>query len=277
MQKIYFFLFLLPLVAKSQSNKVDSAWYYQHEMSKMLRAAQDSVMNLEEYKLLERNFRRAESKSNDYVAFSLFTEVAHADYRDFNKSITASGFPALDEYFARIGFGISGKDGHLMYNVYYAIFGINNTSTHNGAKIKTSSNDVFYFDLGYDLLKSNTFSLYPYAGLSLRSSTLRYVKDAEMNQDFTNVTDIIINDQSVKTSSTKVGYHAGIGFDIRLSRYKYEETSKTVRGGNIPSTLFFRFGTNLPIGKETYNINGTKYKPGIRQGDWGITVGIKFP
>jgi hypothetical protein len=190
-----------------------------------------------------------------------------ADYGDLNKHIVAAGFPALNNSLFRIGFGISTKDERFLYNVYFGIFGINNKSVKGEEKIKSTVYDVFHVDWGYDLLRSRKVSLYPYVGLSLRSSTLRYSKPAQVNASFTNISDIIVNDQSVRTSSNKFGYHAGIGFDFTAAN------SKMYSGAPI---LFVKLGTNRPFGKETYKIEGNKYRPGILQGGWVVTLGVKF-
>lgn len=239
MKNIYFLILLLPLftaaqdttrryigpprgTSNSKPNKpfvADSAGYYQQQMAKLSNAAVDSVMRSEEYRSLQRNYRRLVAKRNNYTAFTLFTEYQHSDYSSFNNQIAASGFSPLSATTPRIGFGVSTKDDHFIFNLYFAILGLNNVSQHNGQKIKSTVNDLFYYDFGYDLLHSNTMSLYPYIGISLRSSTLRFIKDAQLNTSYTSVADMVINDQSVNTSSTNLGYHAGFGFDIKIGKH----------------------------------------------------------
>jgi hypothetical protein len=227
----------------------------------------DSVKNSEQYISLYKQLQHHRSRSNNYTGMSLFADIVHSDYDRFNESIAPGGFPAFNPISYRIGFGISSKHDRLMSDFYFGVLGINSRSKKGEEKITTSLSNLLQYDFGIDLLKSSVLSLYPYAGLSLRMSSLKYKKPAQTNPGYTNITNMVINDQNVSTSSLRLGYQAGLGLDVAIYN-RPGEMSKTM--------LFIKAGTNGPVWRDAYEINNIKYKPGIRHGDWMITVGIKF-
>jgi hypothetical protein len=110
-------------------------------------------------------------------------------------------------------------------------------------------------------------SLYPFAGISFRGSELRYSAPTQTNPNFTNISNVVISEPRAYGSSSRLGYQAGLGFDLKLGGNK-SQTYKTI--------LFIKGGTNQPFKKDTYKIEGYRYDPGIRQADWLVTVGLKL-
>jgi hypothetical protein len=274
MKKIVTLLFALVLInttTKSQKKETDSLKYYQKQLDELYRVTIDSLKSTEEYMILEEKIdemrRRPKGYSKNYGGFVLFGDLMHADYAAFNRSIVQDGFTPLDEYTGRLGFGISTKNENLMIDFYFVSSSFRNRSTKGDEKIEAGLSNIFQFDLGYDFINSKVISMYPFAGLSLRTSTLKYSKPAQLNGGYTNISNILANNQSVDASSLRPGYQAGIGLDVAISGKK-SKGAKTI--------FFTKFGTNRPIGRDRYKIHGIKYNPGIKQADWLVSFGFKF-
>lgn len=278
MKTIIFFFLLLPLLSLAQfkySEKnekpkplTDSADFYLRKRNQITRQAMDSILHSEEYHALTEKWTYYRNKRNNYTAFTIFMDVAHANYKNLNKSIAENGFPELKNICYRFGFGVTNKDGRIHYDFYLITAGFNNKSQYGNEKIKTSFSNFLQTDVGVDLFRSKYLSIYPYAGLSFRLSNLNYENPATLNPAFTNVSDMVVNNKSINLTSTKVGYQAGLGIDYLLNDPKGNSSASII--------VFTKVGTNSAIGKEVYKDEGIRYEPGIKQGDWLVTVGFKF-
>jgi hypothetical protein len=266
MKKLFLlFLVTLPLLMSAQTH--DSLLYYTREAGRMMHEAQDSVRKSERYVELQNNIKRLTGKSQDYTGSSFFIGVLHTDYGEFNSSIMQDGFQTMDELAWQFGFGVSTKHSNIMLDMYFASFGTKTKSIKGEEKISMSLSNALQFDFGYDLIKSKSISLYPYAGLSFRASKLEYDAPAQFNPGFTNISNLLINDRSVDASSIRIGYQLGLGFDLLVNPREKK------RGGVY---LFTKAGMNRPIWKDKYKIDTYKYDPDIRQGDWQIAFGVKL-
>jgi hypothetical protein len=245
----------------------DSSGYYQNQLWEMRRAALDSLSKTPAYKEIEEKIKNYHYPTNDYSSFVLFMDATHTDYSNFNKSIAQDGFPPMDPVNPRFGFGISMKSDWAIIDVYYLTMGTNATSKKGEEKIRSSLTNFLQVDLGYDFIDSRWISMYPYAGLSFRVASLSYYKPDEINPNFTNITNVLVNHQSISSSSLRIGYQAGLGIDVVVERDK-KNSSATV--------LFIKAGTLGGIGKERHKFSGLRYEPGIKRGDWNISVGVKF-
>ena len=96
---------------------------------------------------------------------------------------------------------------------------------------------------------------------------LSYSKPTQSNPNFTDISNLIINDQSVSVHSGRIGYHAGMGFDLLLGEGRYK-TAKNI--------LFVKAGVNRPIGGEKFDSDDIDYNPQIKSGEWVINFGIKL-
>jgi hypothetical protein len=269
----YFLLALLiPFIAEAQSDRnkqeTDSLKYYNGELNKLWLANMDSLVKSEPYIAALAGKKRHLKLSGDYTAFTLFFDVFGADYGQLNSMLAQDGFPALEEAGGRFGFGISVKSGRGMVDLYFIVAGFSNKSEKGNERISTSFSNVFHMDAGYDLLQSKIFSLYPYAGISLRISRLKYEEKGVHNPDYTSIADMVIGGKSTSMESTRPGYQLGVGFDVNL----WQNTEKTSR--NI---LFIKGGMNRPMWKDKFSVGELPdYNAGIKQGQWIITVGMKF-
>ena len=173
----------------------------------------------------------------------------------------------MDPTSARLGFGMSSKYNRLMFDLYFLTFGFNTKAEKGDEKIKSRLTSVFDVSLGVDLLQSRSVSIYPYAGLGLRNSVLEYSKPTQTNPAYTDISDIIVNEQSVTAERLSVGYLAGVEFDFTINK-GMNDVQRTI--------LFVRAGMNRPFRETNYKIEGIKFKPGFVQGDWLITIGFKL-
>lgn len=268
---ILFIVLITPLFVKSQANKPlspgDSISYYQKELSKFMRAGIDSLRMSAEYRELTEKIKTHRGKSDHYSGVVVFGDLLHSDYTQFNKSIVANGFSPLNEMSFRLGIGASNKWNRTMLDFYLVTGGFNNRSKKGEEKISTSLSNLFQFDFGYDVLNGGKVALYPFAGLSVRMSNLKFAKPVDINSSYTDITNIITNNQSAEGESIRIGYQAGLGADFALTNGGIEKPS---------FLLFMKLGVNNSIGAEKYKINGVAYKPEIKQGDWLVSIGIKL-
>lgn len=264
-QLILALLISLPVLVQAQQTEpgTDSLNFYYQKLNDMRMAAYDSVRRSPEYLAALDNIDRLEHRSEDYQAMLMGVELLHGDYTDFNKAIADSGFPALKPVSLRLSFGAAYKHKHHIYEVYFGIFGFSSKSKSGDKEIKTNLNNILQFNYGYDLLKSKKASIYPFAGLSLRLSNLSYKRSATTNPAYTSIVNIISNDPSAESTAGSLGYNLGLGIDFLVS----EESGVmfSIKGGTSRSVL-----------TEKYDIEGIRYKPGFKQGDWFVGVGFKF-
>ncbi len=270
MKKTVFFSFLfISSITSAQDVSPqfrDSLTHYQYQLHKMIRDNQDSLRRSEGYRTLQQNIERLRGKSKNYAGQVFVTGIQHTSYGAFNNSISQDGFEPMKAISAQGGFGVSTKQENIMLDMYFGVIGSQITSEKGDEEITLTLGNVLQFDLGYDVVPAIGISLYPYAGVSLRISTLEYSVDPVLNPNYTNLTNMVINDRSVSSSSTRLGFQAGLGFDVMI-----------FKGGGRRAGLylFTKTGINRPVWRDKYKINGVKYDPGIKQGDWGISFGLK--
>lgn len=268
MKKLYTFLLLsIPFIALSQ-NEQDSSAYYSGEMGRMWREHVDSFYKSPAYIAAREGYLRQLKKSKDYAAFVMLGEIFHSNYSKFNQMIAQDGFKPINEIGGRLGFGMSVKEGRSIIDLYYIVAGLNNKSKKDREEIKTSFTSLMHLDVGYDLLNKQSMSLYPYGGLSLRISNIKYEKPATWDPNYTSITNLLSDKNEVNLSALRVGFQLGLGFDFSL--YKNPE-------GTAKRIFFVKAGINRPLWKEKYNFgDAPSYDPNLRQGNWVITFGFKF-
>ncbi len=275
MTKQYFFIALLLLSLHSNAQRrgknYDSSVYYSREMTQMRKTVLDSLQRTEAWQTLQNRYRSYLGRSDNYSSMLLSVDISDADFSDFNSKITANGFPAMDGPAFRIVWGFSSKHNRTVFDLVFVAAGPAVKSKKGDEKIRASFTNMLMMDWGYDLVPSKRLNIYPYAGLSLRGASLTYEKPATVNPSFTDITNMIQNDQSVIADYLKPAYQAGIGFDILLQGRIARERS--YYGGTM---LNIKAGTNRIFGKDKYKTKGPDYIPGIRYGAWNVTIGFKF-
>lgn len=260
-----------PFIVSAQSDRRkndDSASYYSARLNSFWRTSQDSLRSSETYKSLTAKFEYFAEKSNDYSGFTMFFDFFHSDYRKLNALLAQDGFDPINDIGLRFGFGSSHKTGRAMIDMYFITAGINNKTEKGNESVKTSFHNAYQFDVGYDVLDARKVSLYPYAGLALRWSTIKYEKEGEANTIYTSIVNMRTDENNVRLSSFRIGYQAGLGLDFTVSQDKK---------GLSKSIVFIKGGINRPTWKDKYSGSGIKrYDPGIKQGDWMVSIGVKL-
>jgi hypothetical protein len=276
-------LLLLPLFSLSQkesTSKTDSVSYYNKQLQDLYRETYDSMRNTGIYKTATERLKYYERFSANYTSFMVFTELDAANFDKFNASIAIDGYSKISEPMIRYGIGVSMMNERIALDYSFFILGKPKSAKKGTEHIHTSFANILAFDLGYDLTKSRKINIYPYAGLSFRTGSIEYSKPVELNNSFTNISNLVQNNQSTTASYFGAGYQAGVGFDFviaerqkRPARFAPAQSSSGSTGGII---LFIKGGTNGRIGKERYRAEGIKYEPGIKYGAWMAQVGLKF-
>ncbi len=284
MRLLILLMLLLPVAMYAQrypqphppttKKKVDSIDYYDVRMRSMEKFADsirtqllDSVRQTTAYKELQAKRNTLIQRSDRYFSFNFFGEAAGADFDKLNSTLVPKGFSKMSNGIFRLGIGVTYKEKALLFDIGYVIGGFSEVAKRGDDKVKASFSSFLQVDVGYDFFKSPGFNLYPYAGLALRMSKLQYSTSSQTNNTYTDITDIVDNNRSVSDNIYRLGYQAGIGFEISLLKDA---------GKNNGEMLFVKLGTNGIVGKERYKMQGVSYDPGIRYGKWIVTVGCKI-
>lgn len=276
MKYVLLLLITLPLLSQAQ-NHSDSVSYYERQMADMLGKVTDSIVKSDTYKQARERKDYHASKSDGYRSFMIFGEVADVNFGNFNKTIVANGFQPMDGPMYRLGLGMSTKHDRGIVDFTFVSSAFRKKSKRGDETISTNFSNALQFDFGYDLTQSTLINVYPYLGASVRTSSIKYKKPGQTNPNYTDVSNILLNETEVNESSTKFGYQAGVGFDFVLRRNHIREGDKIYRSYRTAGTIFFiKAGTSGVIGKETYKIGSVKYRPGIDYGRWIVTFGFKF-
>ncbi|MDQ2751830.1 MAG: hypothetical protein M3R72_02295 [Bacteroidota bacterium] len=265
------FFLLFPVVLFAQSKykvqPTDSIGFYSNLIRDRYKQVLDSLKNSPETKEVMERLNYLSSHSDNYRSVVFYTDVSAADFNHLNSTLVPEGFSALKKTILRFGYGFSSKYNKVVFDFYIGTLGLNNKSKKGNENVKATFNNLFQVDLGYDLTRSQSVNIYPYAGVSIRSMSLEYNKPAQTNESYSDITNIVQNDPTVTTSATGVGYQAGIGFDFVIGNNK-NKTSGTM--------IFVKAGTSGVFGNPAYKIQNIHYNPGIVYGRWNVTAGFKF-
>ena len=265
-----FFLLLsnLLLIAPSAwSQRKDSAAIYQKELQRLTDSALQWLQQTEPYKQASANYLRAEKASDSYSSFMLYGDVIQTDFGAFNNSIAASGLERFGALSGRVGFGSSFKRNRLVIDVLWFLSNIRQQREGPGQAINYEVHANLMTDVGYDLLPSPRFNLYPFAGLRFHRAQLTYERNGVANPAFTNITNIRSGGESIDETSFRFGYQVGMGAEAVV------KSSKGDRNGII---FFVKGGIQRPFGEDRFEINGVDYRPGITPVVWAGAFGIKL-
>jgi hypothetical protein len=269
MKNTFYLLILLLTVniasAQSQKSLADSADYYKKELDGVIKAYHDSLLKDPRVKALRENLKRASAATDNYNAFVVYTQLSSVDFKKLNADNATNGFTPLSGAMISIGYGFSFKKDRRMLDFNVGAFGINKKTSIGDEVIKTSFSTFLQFEVGYDFLKSKIVNLYPYAGIGLRTTSLEYDAPAQVNQSPANITDVVLNNNSVGDQRVEASYHAGIGVEVVITR-------PSMPRGMI---LFVKGGTNRAFSKKGFDLEGYKYKPDLNIGNGMITAGVK--
>jgi opacity protein-like surface antigen len=265
---VFIFSFCLSTTIQAQTNPStkDSFNYYQRQLSFIRRTYMDSLNKDVNYVEARNNLIRLTAQSDNYNAFVIYTNIASADFTLFNNANAQSNFTHLKEDMIGIGYGFSFKRNRRIFDLNISAFGIGKKSKKESEYIKTSFSTFLQLEWGYDFIKNKVVNIYPFLGVGLRSSGLRYNGSSSANANFTNVSNVIQNKTSVDETTTEIGYQAGLGIE-------YEFLNKISTGGVI---IFAKAGTNNAFKKKEFKIEGLPYDPKFNYGKMNISFGVKF-
>lgn len=261
-----FFLCSTIYIFGQSSKKIDSANYYQKELTSIYKKNRDSLFTNPQVVELRKNIERIQSKGDNYRGFILYSSFASANFDKFNNANTKNGFKGLSNNTFSIGYGFTSKKNRRIFDFNVSAFGMGKTSKKNDEIIKTAFSNFLQFEWGYDFIKSNKVNIYPFAGLGIRSSTLSFESNGSANPNFTGVSNIIQNNKSFNEEATEIGYQAGLGIEYVIS-------NKERAGGTL---LFLKAGTNRPFKQKNFKIAGVEYDPQFNHGELLFSFGFKF-
>lgn len=250
-----------------QPDPIDSAKYYRKVISDLYKETFDSLRQSDAFKTALEGLHRHTWQSNRYTSFTIFGDVGKASYDAVNKGIAVYGFPPMNGPQYRLGLGMSHESSdRWIFEFYYAIIGINNKSKKGDSSVKSSYSNLLQLNFGYDLIRSQKINIYPYAGLSLRGTTLVYEQPDQVNPGFTSIVDLVQKEGTTSANKVNLSYQAGLGFDFVI--HEGQKGAGTM--------LFLRAGTDGIFGSRTFKIDGVKYDADIKQGAWVFAFGFKF-
>lgn len=256
------------LHVNAQRSLKDSLQYYNDRLNCLYSRVWDSLKLDDSARYYQRQIKRAHARSRNYTAFTFFGGVESADYKTFNTAIAKDGFSPVTGPLRQVGGGISfrGYQG-IIIDLNYIISGFGGSASNGGSRITTRSLETLNVQIGYAVINTGRFSIYPYVGLVNRFSSLDFGTPDTLNPNYNSIASILQSGKSVNTESDVLGYQAGVGVDWVVHHVDDN------RGGII---VFAKFGTDGVFGNETYPIAGVNYNPGIRYGAWAAQLGLKL-
>jgi hypothetical protein len=265
-------LIILPCFVQAQRSarkqQRDSVRFYQKELVRLYRENLDTFRRSAAYNEAYGKYLRAAGKRTSYGGISLFMDLYHSDYRQFNTMLAEDGFAPLNDMGYRLGFGFTFKVNHIIIDMNLLAAGFDNKTTKDNEKVSASFTNFISADIGYDLLNNWNISIYPFAGLGWRHSTINYTRNDDANPNYTSITNMISNGEHLILQSSRVGYQLGVGFDLAIFPNR-QKTGKAM--------LFMKAGMNRPLWKDKYQYNDLpQYNADIKQGDRMLTFGFKF-
>lgn len=261
-------LISITCTASAQTNVGDSIQYYDIMAAKYQRRILDSIRDSDSSQLIAARLKNLKRQSRSYFAFILFGEAAGTDFSTFNAAIAKDGFQSFTGPVWRFGLGFSYKAySGVMIDFNYAILGIDRHQKKGSDEISTNFSNLFEFELGYAVVNTKRFDIYPYAGFSLQMGALSYSSPAVVNNNYNSIASFITNNQSASGNTYNLGYEAGLGIDYAF------HVNKNNSGGTM---LFAKFGTDGSLGSDTYKIANVNYNSGIKYGVWIAELGFKF-
>ena len=262
--------FALHTTAQTQKTVADSIDYYSRKISDIECQVADSLHRSEPYRyyLKRRNYWQKLSKDRKYIAMSFFNEIAGADYSAFNRRIVQEGYGRFGGDISRIGLGLSYMTHTgLVFDLNFYVFGLDKSSGNGSQLIQGGFSDFCQADIGYAVFSSRKFEIYPYAGLSIRSSDFFFSRPPQGGSTYNDIIGVDQNKGSINTNTISPSYQAGACFEwivIATADRKF---------GTI---AFLKAGTDGIFGRETYKIQGINYDPGINYGNWVVALGFKI-
>lgn len=269
MNKLLIILLLFPGISFCQYEKpeIDSLAYYTRQLSEMRKQHQQILYNDSNYHHLNNNIKRLRSQSDSYRGYALYTIASTMDYDKLNEDLSNEGFEKFSGLIWSVGYGFSFKINHSLIDFNIGSLPIKKeVKNTNGDKVRLKNSYFLQLSYGYDFIKSKILNIYPYAGINVRSLELEYIMKPVLNPSPTNITDVILNDQSIESGSNEFGYMAGLGIELVL-------TNSSRPGGTL---IYIKTGTNRAFNEKSLKLEDYKYKGEFKHGALQFEAGFKF-
>ena len=158
-------LFGCILHASAQRSLKDSLAYYNNRLNCLYNRVWDSLKLDDSARYYQRQLKRTHARSRNYTAFTFFGGVERADYKTFNTAIAKDGFSPGTGLLRQVGGGVSfrGYNG-IIVDLNYVISGFGGSASNGGSRITTRSLEALNIQIGYAVINTGRFSIYPYVG-----------------------------------------------------------------------------------------------------------------
>jgi hypothetical protein len=210
----------------------------------------------------------ADSMNRKYTGLSYFNEFDGVDYRALNRRIAQEGYSHFGGALYRFGLGLSHMTNTgWVLDLNFFVLGADKSSGNGSQIITTGFADYGQLDVGYAVFSSRKFDIYPYAGLSVRSSDFFFSRPPRGGSTYNDIVGVDQGNGDIKAMAVSPGYQAGACFEW-IAFANADRKFGTI--------VFLKAGTDGVFGHETYKIQGINYDPGINYGNWGVALGIKI-
>jgi hypothetical protein len=184
------------------------------------------------------NYHYREEYSRDYVAYSFGLFGQRASLNGLNKSLKEAGMESMNDNFLAMPIGLHIKTGRLVMNyVGHVIF---RNKVEDEARKLDARGFTFEMGLGYDVINSKRFQLYPQASLAYQTFHVKAV-NREANTTISQVDQLFsqVGNTSLVKRSLLINY--GVEADYFVSQFK--------NGSGIILGLQYGMSTTIAPGK----------------------------
>lgn len=242
-----------------------------NQQEKLVERAVDSIYLRDDYKQLQDKLNALALTNNNYTSASVLTlGLANTNTDAFNTGMAGTGFGNLNANSVRLGFfGFSHKHKRLVVDFLLFNFNFGNTIKRGDDKVEYRVIDFFATNVGYSLIDSRKFTLYPFVGAALRSAQLNYSTAAAVNSSSTNIANLVQNNRSANLTNVGVVYQAGLAGDILLRE------AGPKRNGVLLHLSAMHTGH---LGKNVFRSerNDIRFQPNLDYGNIIFTAGFKM-
>jgi hypothetical protein len=241
------------------------------QQEKLVTRAVDSIYLRDDYKQIQDKLHAIALTDNNYTSASVLTlGVANTNTNAFNNGMTGTGFANLNPNSVRLGlFGFSHKHKHLVVDFLLFNFNFGNTIKRGDDKIEYRVTDLLSTNVGYSIIDSRKFTLYPFAGAAVRTAQLNYSTAATVNSGSTNIVNLVQNNRSANLTNLGVVYQAGLAGDLLLRE------ARPKRNGVLLHLSAMHTGH---LGKNVFRSerNDIRFQPNLDYGNFIFTAGLKM-
>lgn len=243
--------------------------YEREELLEKIRAEReylDSVYYARKLDSLERLYAYNITDTSSYLAFLLHFEHVPGEYNKLLTELLANGFDT-SEGASAFGYGFTFKKRRFIHELDFNLIWGDKMKSHDGETVQITGTNIIYL-LGFDLLNTTHFSLFPFVNLHYQGVSLEYIRNPQTGQSFNNFLDVPagINHIDLRKDALRIGFGGEIDYYFTQSN----------RGGGI--ILGFRYGVNktLTEGKYKSDKKAINYDPEITLRDSYFSIVLRL-